>query len=194
MSRPVYEPSLPRTDAVLGFGRDQLFRRPAPVVEAGTIVWARRAQYDTTDQAITSGSQINVALNTFFTDYPTYFQAYDAGSADGITVLVAGLYAISYRLFWASWPGNQQINFSGIDPDAWADYSFNHSNGGFNNTYSAAGGFTQRLAVGQDIYMSVSHLFGSDRSLEGFCGCFFEMQYLGFTTTIYTGCALNPSS
>ena len=31
MTRPIYEPSLPRTDAVLGFGSDQLFRRPAPI-------------------------------------------------------------------------------------------------------------------------------------------------------------------
>ena len=30
MSRPIYEPTLTRTDAVLGFGNDQLFRRPAP--------------------------------------------------------------------------------------------------------------------------------------------------------------------
>lgn len=31
MTRPIYEPSLPRRDAELGFGSDQLFRRPAPL-------------------------------------------------------------------------------------------------------------------------------------------------------------------
>ena len=195
MTRPIYEPSLTRTDATLGYGSDQLFRRPAPLVEAGTIYWARRAQYDTANQDVTWGSQVNVELNTFFTDYPTHFQAYDpGGSTDGITVLVDGLYALTYRLFWNEWPGNQQISFSGIDPDAWEDYSFNHSDGGFNNTSSSAGGFTQRLAAFQNIYMTVSHNFGAARELEGFCGCFFEMQYLGYTTTIYTGCDLNPSS
>ena len=30
MTRPIYEPSLRRTDAELGYGRDQLFRRPRP--------------------------------------------------------------------------------------------------------------------------------------------------------------------
>ena len=30
MSRPIYEPTLTREDARLGFGNDQLFRRPAP--------------------------------------------------------------------------------------------------------------------------------------------------------------------
>jgi len=30
MTRPIYEPSLTRKDAELGFGNDQLFRRPAP--------------------------------------------------------------------------------------------------------------------------------------------------------------------
>ena len=31
MSRPIYEPTPPREDARLGFGNDQLFRRPAPI-------------------------------------------------------------------------------------------------------------------------------------------------------------------
>ena len=30
MTRPIYEPTPSRTDAYLGFGQDQLFRRPAP--------------------------------------------------------------------------------------------------------------------------------------------------------------------
>lgn len=34
MTKPVYEPSLERTDARLGFSANQLFRRPAPEVES----------------------------------------------------------------------------------------------------------------------------------------------------------------
>jgi len=30
VTRPIYEPNLRRTDAELGYGRDQLFRRPRP--------------------------------------------------------------------------------------------------------------------------------------------------------------------
>lgn len=30
MTRPIYEPTPSRTDAVLGYGNDQLFRRPGP--------------------------------------------------------------------------------------------------------------------------------------------------------------------
>jgi hypothetical protein len=189
VTQPIQEPITQRTISSLGYGDRQLFRRPAPS-NSSEVVWARRAQYDTSDQVITSGSEINVQLNTFFTDYADYFQAYDSGSEDGITVLVDGLYAITYRLFWDDWPNAHQITFNGIDPDAWAGYSFNHSDGGFNNTFSSAGGMTHRLAAGQDIYMSVSHNFGANRSLEGYCGCFFEMQFLGSATTIYTGCDL----
>lgn len=45
MSRPVYEPNPARTDSVLGFGSDQLFRRPAPVISAG-ITSAAYMEFD----------------------------------------------------------------------------------------------------------------------------------------------------
>lgn len=37
MTRPIFEPSLQRKDAELGFGRNQLFRRPAPQAAASTM-------------------------------------------------------------------------------------------------------------------------------------------------------------
>ena len=49
MTRPIYEPSLPRTDAELGYGRDQLFRRPAPVAAGSGGVWAYMVWYDGQD-------------------------------------------------------------------------------------------------------------------------------------------------
>lgn len=39
MTRPIYEPSPTRTDAVLGYGSDQLFRRPSPVSGGGQAIY-----------------------------------------------------------------------------------------------------------------------------------------------------------
>lgn len=51
MTRPLYEPSLPRTDRKLGFSADQLFRRPAPSVSTPVIYWL-----EATDTLTTSGA------------------------------------------------------------------------------------------------------------------------------------------
>lgn len=195
MTAPIQEPTEGRTTSGLGYGQRQLFRRPAPASGiVAEIPWARRAHYDTSDQSIPDGVQEPIALNTFFTDYPIYFQAHDVGTQDGIEVQLDGMYAISFRLFWDDWPNSHQVSFSGIDPDAWSDYSFNQSDGGFNSTSASVGGWTQRLEAGAQVYMSVAHGFGSPRSLEGFCGTYFEMAYLGAATVNYLGCDLNPAS
>lgn len=49
MSRPIYEPSLPRKDAELGYGSDQLFRRPSPATGGSILEWYRAES--TTDLA-----------------------------------------------------------------------------------------------------------------------------------------------
>jgi hypothetical protein len=39
LSRPIYEPTLPRADAELGFSSRQLFRRPAPIAAEDAALW-----------------------------------------------------------------------------------------------------------------------------------------------------------
>lgn len=41
MSRPVYEPTFARKDAELGFGSDQLFRRPAPDSDVCAVLFIK---------------------------------------------------------------------------------------------------------------------------------------------------------
>lgn len=41
MTRPIYEPSLPRTDASQGYGIDQLFRRPAPLERVCAVLFIK---------------------------------------------------------------------------------------------------------------------------------------------------------
>lgn len=54
MSRPVYEPSFPRTDAELGYGSRQLFRRPPRIIPLPVVLFIKVFS-DT--QVVTTGDQ-----------------------------------------------------------------------------------------------------------------------------------------
>jgi hypothetical protein len=45
MTRPIYEPSLTKTDAYLDFQEQQLFRRPAPRTATACLPWIRLSLY-----------------------------------------------------------------------------------------------------------------------------------------------------
>lgn len=140
--------------------------------------WARRQQLSAAaDQVISTGTETNVALNTFNTSDAGTFAAHDLGTEDGISVLVDGLYSYHGRLFWDDWPNDHEVTLNGVDPDAWAGYS-HHASAPTNTLVAAFGGMV-RLAAGQDLYLSVYHEFGSNRSLERLGGNYFELCFLG---------------
>lgn len=150
----------------------------------GSMVWARRRAWSASDQSITSGSESNVALNGFVTDNASYFSAYDVGSVDGINILQNGFYSILARLFWVAWPGDHELVVNGVDPDAYAGYSF--SAAGASNTLVSAGGMDARVQAGQVLYLTVFHSFGSSKSLVGAGGCFLEVRRLDDITVTDT--------
>lgn len=153
-----------------------------PIPGAGnTYSWARRRVYAQSNQSITDGSEVNVTMAHFATSDAGVFEAYDVGSADGITVLDNGLYLLTARLFWNDWPGAHEMTINGIDPGAFAGYTFHAS--AMANTLIHANGIHVRLAAGQDLYMTTYHEFGSARSIFGGAGggggTFFELVKLG---------------
>lgn len=146
-----------------------------------TYPWARRYNWDESDQAMPSGSEENVALADFarMPNDATCFTAHDFGTQDGIQTEKNGLYSITFRAYWSQYPGAHLVTFYGVDPDAGSGYTF-HANA-LQHTLNVSGSIILRLAAGQEIYMSIYHEFGSSRNLEGLGGTFFEMAFLGST-------------
>lgn len=174
-----YKPPIHGRDHCLG-GSDPI---PATCLSSSPP-WARRRVYAQANQSIPSGTETNVTMDNFQTSDAATFSAWDSGTEDGITPLVAGLYSIQMRLYWSQWPGDQEMTINGIDPDAFAGFTIGR--GTNTNTLVNAGALVVRLAANQHLYMSTYHLFGSARNLFGGAGAgggsFFEMAFLGITT------------
>ena len=81
MTRPIYEPSLQRTDRRLTYGNDQLFRRPAPTaadVAAYPYVFRELAG---SGQVVGGGTLATISWDTFIDDQAQgYFSAEDTES------------------------------------------------------------------------------------------------------------------
>lgn len=121
MTRPIYEPTLTRQDAYLDFQQQQLFRRPAPVSQAGTMPWARIVrQFADSNQVIGNNSFTEIDMTA----------SYNVGageSGDGvflvdltdntIEVLVAGVVMVRALANWFSsitndwivWVSNSEV-------------------------------------------------------------------------------------
>lgn len=106
MTQPVQEPTPERDIGGLAWRTAQLARRPIPLSgAAGTMPWARRSKgFDASDQVIATNSFTDVTFNH---DYnmgtgesgEAYFAAV---GTTGISVLQAGVYAITVKINWTS--------------------------------------------------------------------------------------------
>jgi hypothetical protein len=103
MTRPIYEPNLERRDAELGFGSDQLFRRPAGDPYP-PYPWVRRnreytvADLTVPDQASTTIIHDGVSGSTD----PVYTDYFTATSSSVTTLLVTGVYSVTALYQWES--------------------------------------------------------------------------------------------
>lgn len=98
MTRPIYEPSPNRTDAVLGYGNDQLFRRPAP---QGAESYCDRAYMrQIGGQTITTASTTN--LINFDPDFSVYGVNIGINETTGQFLITAsGIYLLSANVLWS---------------------------------------------------------------------------------------------
>lgn len=89
MSRPIYEPSLQRTDRRLGYTSDQLLRRPAPTTASAIAIG-----YYEANQAIGTADLINWdSLNEDMAQSADYF-GLTAGS--DMQIKLPGVYAFQF--------------------------------------------------------------------------------------------------
>lgn len=111
MTRPIYEPSLPRTDRALGFSSDQLFRRPAPTGGANVIPGFHG--YKTEDLVLTTGNDGRLEWDFWDIDDPTVFAVgtITGGDATEVKLLLEGWYAIHC---WAGFTSDPATGFAGI--------------------------------------------------------------------------------
>lgn len=110
MTRPIYEPSLPRTDAVLGYGSDQLFRRPAPV--SAYIIPGFHA-YKNSNLTMVTGTNDQLRWDDWINDDVTIFEAGALSGSDltEVKLLVEGWYSV---LCWIHFSSPPTAGFAGI--------------------------------------------------------------------------------
>lgn len=110
MTRPIYEPSLQRTDARLGYGNNQLFRRPSPTIGVGDIPfavmeWGAGADIADDTKTIVSFAGTGEYWDDGYINDPglqmtTQPFAFDMG-AGTITFRSSGLYHAQFSVNWA---------------------------------------------------------------------------------------------
>lgn len=110
MTRPIYEPSLQRTDARLGYGSAQLFRRPAP---SSTPSIPGFHAYMTEDLVLTSGNDGRLEFDFWINDDDTVFEAgvISGGDVTDVKLLLDGWYSVKC---WAGFTSDPASGFAGI--------------------------------------------------------------------------------
>lgn len=108
MTRPIYEPSLTRTDRRLGFSADQLFRRPAPTAEgAGIFEYAIvSAPWDTITVNNTTWTSVpgaNLFSNCFTTGPGDYLQVQEVSANEfQLNILQPCYLLVSVSIDWTT--------------------------------------------------------------------------------------------
>lgn len=94
MTRPIFEPSLQRTDARLGYGQAQLFRRPAPSGGFTPVIF--RARRTSSFQSLgAGGAETDLTWNTWENGDTTVFDDNLSGSdLRSVTLLEEGVYSL----------------------------------------------------------------------------------------------------
>lgn len=175
MTRPIYEPSLPRADAYLDFQQQQLFRRPAPtsnVFEWGLAIF-------TTNQTVTTGfgsalqpdwdevyvpsGQTLIEVNPNFSSAPNQpFQ-----------INRSGVYALSTRqqftdIDWTDFRMVQILHSSFAVPTAFLEPKGGGSGQGSSIYVAGTPTYISLSVGGVDLpSIEVSQTSGSDKTLTG---------------------------
>ena len=133
MTQPIQEPSLYRTDAALGYGVRQLFRRPAPRTPPGfwwSMVTDGFAECNDATVYPVGGQFFgtNDVDETYYSYTVRNFTYPGSGSTDYYTVTVneTGIYLLDATGAWDWEPGNPGIGTFNLAPNngAWAPFGF----------------------------------------------------------------------
>ncbi len=163
MTRPVYEPSLTRTDRKLGFGTDQLFRRPAPSAH-GAGAWARFQRVSDSDITVLNNDN-TVVSGTAGSDVITDTSIFQINSNSVIEMLVDGLIAIVGHTVWATYDTTfRQIS---VWETSGTDYPIAFG-GSSDDLYDPASATTTfRATTGDQLKLVVHQHSGGGQSLYG---------------------------
>ena len=97
MTRPIFEPTMERTDAALGYDKAQLQRRPAPI-GSGAVQWIRLVSETT--QTFGANDRLAVVYPDSITNnYPDIFDTDTTGGQTfAVLLLTTGLYQATVRV------------------------------------------------------------------------------------------------
>lgn len=188
MTRPIQEPTTQRAVRGLGFGNDQLFRRPAPAGDS-TLPWARISKgFDASNQTINATTNTDLSFNHEYNmgageSGENYFQS---SGTTGLQARVHGLYLVTAEVYWNTNPTTPWM-FAITDSDAW--FHGNYFAG--QNTQDQFGVITLPIRIDPNItyFATVWHASGGSRLVDAF---YLEMVYMGdYTGTERT--AMDPN-
>ena len=104
MTRPIFEPTLERTDSALGYDKAQLQRRPAPI-GSGAIQWVRL--FTETNQIFAADDRAGIIYESVTNNYPDIFTVGLSGSDPfSVELLTTGLYQATIRVRVTNGPGS----------------------------------------------------------------------------------------
>jgi hypothetical protein len=113
MTRPIYEPSLPRKDAELDYGSRQLFRRPAPLNEG--LIWepAWGWRHGPSGGPLSISDNTTTNLNSWATsDVKPGQTKVDVSVANGISLDGGVMFLVTLQIDWQDdWAGETYVMF-----------------------------------------------------------------------------------
>lgn len=182
MTRPIYEPSLPRQDAYLDFQQQQLFRRPAPVSAATAVAWARFQRINDSD--ITVLNQTNTVVGgTSGEDINTDTSIFQINSSAEIEMLVDGLIGIWAATIWSTYNTTfRQVSVFDVTPSPDVVMIMGGSSNDLYDPVVISG--IVRVTTGAKLKLIVNQHSGGGQTIYG-GGTdpdeinFLEVQYLG---------------
>ena len=167
MTRSIFEPSTSRTEAKLGFGSNQLFRRPAPP-STSDFAWARISKgFDASNQTINNNTNTDLTFNH---DYnmgagESGENVFQTTGTTGLTILEHGIYLMTAEVYWNTNPTAPWM-FTISDTDAWLHGNYFESQ----NSQDQFGlvSLPMRIDPNATYFATVWHFSGSSRLVDAF--------------------------
>ncbi len=180
MTRPIFEPSQARATRKLGFGSDQLFRRPAPSSSFGA--WARFQRISDSD--ITILNQTNTIVGgTTGQDINTDPSIFQINTSSEIEMLADGIIGVWAQTVWGTYDTTfRQISVQDINASPDVIYVMGGSGSDLYDPVVIGG--IVRISAGAKLVIVVNQHSGGGQTIYGGGSSpddtnFLEIEYLG---------------